>query len=326
MKKEGYYLGIDVGSVSTNLVITNNNGRVIDKQYLRTGGQPIKSVVAGLANIAERFGEGLNIEAAGTTGSGRELAGVIAGADVVKNEITSHAVAAQKLVPGVRTIIEIGGQDSKIIILRNGVVYDFAMNTVCAAGTGSFLDRQAARLGVPVEQLGDLALKAGAPVRIAGRCAVFAESDMIHKQQTGHSMEDIVGGLCEALVRNYLNNLAKGKDIQEPVVFQGGVAANKGITAAFEKALGLKITIPEYYDVMGAYGAALLARQAKLSAGGFRSKFNGFGAAKSEFSAKSIECSGCPNMCEIIEILADGRHVACWGDRCGKWSGRAAMA
>lgn len=324
--KDGCFLGIDVGSVSTNLVITNNSGRVIDKQYLRTGGQPIKSVIAGLLDIAGRFGETLDIEAVGTTGSGRQLAGVIAGADVVKNEITSHAVAAQKLVPGVRTIIEIGGQDSKIIILRNGVVYDFAMNTVCAAGTGSFLDRQAARLGVPVEQLGELALRAEAPVRIAGRCAVFAESDMIHKQQTGHSMEDIVGGLCEALVRNYLNNLAKGKSIEEPVVFQGGVAANKGIIAAFEKALGVKVIIPEYYDVMGAYGAALLARQTKVSSSGFKTHFNGFAAARSEFNAKSIECSGCPNMCEIIEILADGSHVACWGDRCGKWSGKAAVA
>jgi predicted CoA-substrate-specific enzyme activase len=327
LKKEGYYLGIDVGSVSTNLVLTDWNGNVVEKLYLRTGGQPIKSVVTGLGMLAEKFGGDINVEAAGTTGSGRELAGVIAGADVVKNEITSHAVASQKLVPGVRTILEIGGQDSKIILLRNGVVHDFAMNTVCAAGTGSFLDRQAARLGIPVEELGSLALHARSPVRIAGRCAVFAESDMIHKQQTGRSMEDIVGGLCEALVRNYLNNLAKGKDIEEPVVFQGGVAANKGITAAFEKELGIHIIIPEYYDVMGAYGAALLAKQVKLSSGtGFRTSFLGFGAANNSYNAKSIDCSGCSNMCEVIEILSNGKHVACWGDRCGKWSGTRVVA
>lgn len=326
MKKEGYYLGIDVGSVSTNVVVTDWSGNLVEKLYLRTGGQPIKSVVSGLADMAERLGEDADIEAAGTTGSGRELAAVIIGADVVKNEITSHAVAAQRLVPGVRTILEIGGQDSKIIILRNGVVHDFAMNTVCAAGTGSFLDRQAARLGVPIEELGSLALRAKSPVRIAGRCAVFAESDMIHKQQTGHCMEDIVGGLCEALVRNYLNNLAKGKDIQEPVVFQGGVAANEGISAAFEKALDMHVTIPEYYDVMGAYGAALLARQAKLSSNSFRTSFHGFSAANNNYNAKSIDCNGCSNMCEVIEILSNGKHVACWGDRCGKWSGGAAMA
>ena len=130
-------------------------------------------------------------------------------AEVVKNEITAHAAAASAVAPDVKTIIEIGGQDSKIIFLQEGVPCDFAMNTVCAAGTGSFCDRQAARLGIPIAEFGSYALRSDSPVRIAGRCAVFAESDMIHKQQTGHSVEDIIAGLCEALVRNYLNNLAR---------------------------------------------------------------------------------------------------------------------
>ncbi len=286
--------------------------------YLRTSGQPIQSLLEGLKEMSACKTK-MEIAAAGATGSGRELAGIIAGADIVKNEITAHAVAAQKAVPGVQTILEIGGQDSKIIILRNGVVYDFAMNTVCAAGTGSFLDRQAARLGVPIEEFGQLALNSVSPVRIAGRCAVFAETDMIHKQQSGHSMEDIVNGLCEALVRNYLNNLAKGKEIKEPVVFQGGVAANKGIAAAFEKALGIKIIIPEAYDVMGAYGAAILARQARLSDKSFKSGFSGFDAVKRVFTTKNMECSGCANYCEVVQLFSDGTVVARWGDRCGKW-------
>ena len=154
-----------------------------------------------------------------------------------------------------RTILEIGGQDSKIILLKDGVVCDFAMNTVCAAGTGSFLDRQAARLGVPIEEFGELALRSVSPVRIAGRCAVFAESDMIHKQQSGHSNEDIVSGLCEALVRNYLNNLAKGKEIHGPVVFRV-VLRKQGNCRSFEKALGLKLTIPKEYDVQGIWSRA----------------------------------------------------------------------
>ena len=321
MRVNGYYLGIDVGSVSTNLVITDENDNIIEKLYLRTGGQPINTLVAGMREIALRLGSHVCLEGVATTGSGRELASIIVGADVVKNEITSHAVAALKVVPGVRTILEIGGQDSKIIILRNGVVHDFAMNTVCAAGTGSFLDRQASRLGVPIEEFGMLALKSASPVRIAGRCAVFAESDMIHKQQTGHSTEDIVNGLCEALVRNYLNNLAKGKDIREPVVFQGGVAANVGIVSAFEKALGVKIIIPKYHDVMGAYGAALIAKQARQSAGSFKSSFKGFDSVSRDFRAKSIDCHDCSNMCEVIELLSDDMVMARWGDRCGKWSG-----
>lgn len=294
--------------------------KIVEKLYLRTSGQPISALISGLKSLRQSVGSDVAIDGVGTTGSGRELANIIIGADTVKNEITTHAVAAQRIVPGVRTIIEIGGQDSKIIILRNGVVQDFAMNTVCAAGTGSFLDRQASRLGVPIEEFGALALKATSPVRIAGRCAVFAESDMIHKQQTGHCTEDIVNGLCEALVRNYLNNLAKGKDIQEPIFFQGGVAANIGIVAAFEKALDKKMIIPQYYDVMGAYGAAIISKQKKKSVPGFSSSFLGFELTEHDYKAKSFECTNCSNMCEVIEIFSDNMVKARWGDRCGRWS------
>ena len=319
VKENGYYLGIDVGSVSTNLVVTDEEDNVIEKLYLRTGGQPIVALRNGMKTLSERVGNKINIKGVGTTGSGRQLASVIIGSDIVKNEITSHAVAAQRMVPGVKTILEIGGQDSKIIILKNGVIYDFAMNTVCAAGTGSFLDRQASRLDIPIEEFGKHALKSTSPVRIAGRCAVFAESDMIHKQQTGHSVADIINGLCEALVRNYLNNLAKGKDILEPIVFQGGVAANVGIVAAFERALDKKIVIPKYHDVMGAYGAALIAKE-KAAIGGYKTSFYGFGAVDNDYKAKSIECHDCSNMCEVIEICANNEVIARWGDRCGKWA------
>lgn len=208
-----YSLGIDVGSVSTNLVVINESDEIIEKLYLRTGGRPIDAITKGLSILSERLSEDCEITAAGTTGSGRQLAGALISADVVKNEITAHAVAACRTEPEVKTILEIGGQDSKIILLQNNVAYDFAMNTVCAAGTGSFLDRQAARMEIAIEDLGGYALKSKSPVRIAGRCAVFAESDMIHKQQTGHCVEDVIAGLCEAMVRNYLNNLAKGKKI-----------------------------------------------------------------------------------------------------------------
>lgn len=317
------FLGVDVGSVSTNFVIIDENEDVIEKLYIRTSGQPINALKNGMLKMAEKLNSTADIKGVGTTGSGRQLAGVIIGADIVKNEITSHAVAAQKIVPGVKTILEIGGQDSKIIILKNGVVYDFAMNTVCAAGTGSFLDRQASRLEIPIEEFGSYALKSCSPVRIAGRCAVFAESDMIHKQQTGHSIEDIINGLCEALVRNYLNNLGKGKEIKEPIVFQGGVAANIGIAAAFEKALGKEVFIPEHYDVMGAYGAAIIAKE-KITSSDIETNFFGFETSSKDYRAKSIECNGCSNLCEVIEILSEGESIARWGDRCGKWSNQLA--
>ncbi|MFZ5641480.1 MAG: acyl-CoA dehydratase activase [Bacillota bacterium] len=314
------YLGVDVGSVSTNLVVISPDNEVLVNLYIRTMGQPIKAVQQGLKEVAGHLGN-IDIAGVGTTGSARHLTSVLVGADTVKNEITAHAVAASHMVPNAQTIFEIGGQDSKIILLRNGVVTDFAMNTVCAAGTGSFLDHQADRLNIPIEEFGGLALKATAPVRIAGRCSVFAESDMIHKQQLGHNLGDIIAGLCEALVRNYLNNVGKGKEILAPVVFQGGVAANVGIKAAFEKALGMEVIVPRYFNVMGAIGAAILAREAVKKTG--RTNFKGFDASGFDYKAGSFECKGCSNLCEVIEIAHDGQIIARWGDRCGKWESLA---
>jgi predicted CoA-substrate-specific enzyme activase len=310
---------VDVGSVSTNLVLMDSDCMICEKLYLKTSGHPVETLKNGLRLLGGQLENGIRIKAAGATGSGRQLAGLLIGADVIKNEISAHAVAAANIEPNVRTILEIGGQDSKIIFMKDGIVYDFAMNTVCAAGTGSFLDRQAARLDIPIEDFGRYALKAQNPVRIAGRCAVFAESDMIHKQQTGHNSEDIIAGLCEALVRNYLNNLAKGKEIDEPIIFQGGVAANVGIVAAFEKILGKKIIIPRYYDVMGAYGAAIFAKE-EIDKSGNDTCFCGFDRINEDFDIKSMECKGCPNMCEVIKVSSNGEVTACWGDRCGKWS------
>lgn len=311
------FLGIDVGSVSTNFVVIDAESNILVHLYLRTQGQPIRVLQEGMQLVKDSLPSTFTIAGVGTTGSGRILAGVMIGADVIKNEITAHAVATSFLVPEVQTILEIGGQDSKIIILRNGVVTDFAMNTVCAAGTGSFLDQQAARLNIPIKNFGEIALRSKNPVRIAGRCTVFAESDMIHKQQMGHNVEDIIAGLCEALVRNYLNNIGKGKEILEPIAFQGGVAANLGIRAAFEKALNKKIIIPKYFNVMGAIGAAILAKEEVKNRK--TTSFRGFAAAEQEYQASSFECTGCSNACEIINIQMNRSIIARWGSRCGKW-------
>lgn len=316
------YLGIDVGSVSTDLVILDEQAHVLKAIYLKTKGRPIQAVQEGMRMLVECIGN-VQIKAAGTTGSGRQIAATLIGADAIKNEITAHAVATLETDRDVNTIIEIGGQDSKIIILKNGIVSDFAMNTVCAAGTGSFLDRQAERLEIPIEQFGDHALKSTTPVRIAGRCAVFAESDMIHKQQLGYHDADIIMGLCEALVRNYLNNVGKGKDIRDKVFFQGGVAANKGMKTAFKKALGMDVFVPEHYNMMGAIGAAILAKEAVLKTG--KTIFKGFCTAESRYASKSFECEGCANRCEVVTIHENEKAIGCFGDRCGKWSNRVAI-
>lgn len=311
------YLGVDIGSVSTNLVAMSESYEILSAVYLRTAGRPITALLEGLKIVERDIGKA-EVCGVGTTGSARFLAGVIVGADLIKNEITAHAVAAVHEVPDVRTVFEIGGQDSKIIIIREGIVVDFAMNTVCAAGTGSFLDHQAQRLGIGIEKFGEYALRSKNPVRIAGRCTVFAESDMIHKQQMGHSIEDIIAGLCEALVRNYLANVAKGKDLSPPYVFQGGVAANMGIRKAFEKELGVPVYVPKYFNVMGALGMAILAKR-YVEEEGVETSFRGFKIVEESFVSKSFECDGCPNRCEIAVIYRGSEPLACWGDRCGKW-------
>lgn len=312
-----YYLGVDVGSVSTDIVLLDSNMVVKEKLYLRTKGKPINAIQEGFKILKNKYDD-KEIKAVGTTGSGRQISSFLIGADAVKNEITAHACAALQIDKDVRTILEIGGQDSKIIILKDGVAIDFAMNTVCAAGTGSFLDRQAERLGIPIEEFGEYALQSTAPVRIAGRCAVFAESDMIHKQQLGYNESDIINGLCEALVRNYLNNIGKGKEIKSKIFFQGGVAANKGMKACFEKALDCEVYIPEHYNVMGAIGAAIIAKEAVDKSG--TTNFKGFDIADIRFVTDSFECEGCSNRCEVVRIKNEETVVGCFGDRCGKWT------
>ncbi|AKL94247.1 activator of (R)-2-hydroxyglutaryl-CoA dehydratase HgdC [Clostridium aceticum] len=313
------YLGIDVGSVSTNIVVIDNDYEVLHSQYIRTNGQPLDSVQKGLIELRKNLPNNIQVRGVGTTGSGRQLVGVMVGADVVKNEITAHATATAHVVPDVKTIFEIGGQDSKIIIIENQMVIDFAMNTVCAAGTGSFLDHQAERLGIPIEQFGDMALMAERDVRIAGRCTVFAESDMIAKQQFGFSKSEIIKGLCEALVRNYINNLGRGKKLEPPYVFQGGVAANKGIKTAFEKEIGHEVIIPKHFNIMGALGSAILAKE-QIEETQAPSNFRGFEAAELDFKPSTFECGSCSNNCEVIKVELDRQVVAMWGDRCGKWT------
>ncbi len=313
------YLGIDVGSISTNFVLVNEAGEVIYTLYIRTEGNPIKAVQAGLTMLKQNLSEkkmDVEVIGVGTTGSARYLVGAITGADLMKNEITAHARGASQFVPGLRTILEIGGQDSKIVILEDGSSVDFAMNLICSAGTGAFLDAQANRLKIPIEDFGDIALRSKKPTQLGARCTVFCESDMIHKQQIGHSTEDIVAGLCHGLVRNFLSSVAKGKNIKSKIVFQGGVSENKGIKKAFEDALQEEVIIPPYNTVMGAVGAAFLVRDKPPE----KTKFLGFDITERDIRCSSFNCGGCPNNCEVIETRIDGKVAARWGDRCGKWS------
>lgn len=308
MKKA--YLGIDVGSISTKGVIIDENNRIITSSYLETEGNPIKAV----KNVVKELKNKTNLNkykvvGVGTTGSARKLIGTILGANVIKNEITAHAVGTMSIYPDVRTIFEIGGQDSKIILIDNGIVTDYAMNTLCAAGTGSFLSSQAKRLGVNVSDFGRIALTSNNPTKIAARCTVFAESDLVHKSQIGHKKEDIIAGLCYAVVNNYLNNVGKGKKIKPPIVFQGGVSKNIGVVKVFEEVTGHKIYVDKNSHLMGALGIAILSKKEK------EIEFS-FDIEDINFETRGIECKGCSNNCEIIRVMKNNQILDSWGNRC----------
>ncbi len=253
------YAGIDLGSVSLCLAVLD--GKEIRTNYEQVKGRPIDCLVKTLETERE-FLSGKNLRIYGT-GSGRELISRVLGIEEV-NEISAHGRASVYFYPNARTVIEIGGQDSKIIRIESGQIVDSAMNEICAAGTGSFFDQQAENLGISIDDFSELALKSSTPADIAGRCAVFAKTDIIHSFQKGHSKEDIAAGLCYALARNYISNLGKGKKFETPILFQGGVAANKGMIAAFRSILKLsegELIVPPYFREMGAIGAALISRE-----------------------------------------------------------------
>jgi len=312
------YLGIDVGSVTAKMVVLDAKDlHIVDSLYIRTHGDPLNSLRTLMERLASQNPLPV-VRAAATTGSGRNLAARLLNTEIVKNEITTHTLAGVKIRPDVRTVVEIGGQDSKIILVKDGMAVDFAMNTVCAAGTGSFLDQQSGRLEIKVEDMGEIALTASHPVTISGRCTVFAETDMIHKQQIGTPTSDIVAGLCRSLVRNYLATVAKGKRITAPVVFQGGVAANKGIVREFEKQTGFEFHVSPYYGVAGAYGVALLASMVKKR----QLEFRGFEIFERDYRIGSFVCKKCEEACSVLRLYRDEKPISYWNDHCGMFSSK----
>ncbi|MGO8990003.1 MAG: acyl-CoA dehydratase activase [bacterium] len=311
------YLGLDVGSISTNLVVIDRQKKVLAKRYLMTAGRPIEAVRIGLQEIGDEIGDRVEIKGVGTTGSGRYLTADFVGADLVRNEITAQATAAIYIDPRVDTIFEIGGQDSKYISIDNGVVIDFEMNKVCAAGTGSFLEEQAEKLDVSIkEEFGRLALSAGEPVRMGERCTVFIESDLVHHQQMGAEKDDLIAGLSYSIVQNYLNRVVGDRRIGDRIFFQGGTAFNKGVVAAFEKVLGKEILVPENHDVTGAIGVAILAMEERTWE---RSGFKGFDLSQRRYEQTSFECKGCSNLCLIRKVSVEGEKPLFYGSRCEKY-------
>ncbi len=255
------YLGIDIGSTSTNLVLIDESNVVIDFRYLRTLGDPLRAVKKGFEELSNKYNHNLNIKRVGTTGSARYLIAENIGADVIKDEITAQGRAAVAIDKDVDTIFEIGGQDSKFISIKDGSIVDFQMNKICAAGTGSFIEEQAKKFNIPINTFGDIALKSDNPINLGERCTVFIESNISSALADGAKLENIVSGLCYSIVKNYIDRVVGKKKIGNKIFFQGGVANNQGVINAFKAITKKEIIVPKFFSVTGALGVALIAKE-----------------------------------------------------------------
>ena len=313
------YLGIDIGSVSTNLVVIDGAGEVMKEIYVKTDARPVEVVDKALKEIRDELGDRIRVCGVGTTGSGRELVGELCGADLVTDEITAHKTGAghvgAKIDRQVDTIFEIGGQDSKFISLQDGIVVDFAMNEACAAGTGSFLEEQAEKLDIAIiGEFAQLALSSPAPIRLGERCTVFMERDVMGYMQRGARREDLVAGLAYSIAYNYLNRLVRERKIGDCIFFQGGTAYNDAVAAAFAMILQKEIIVPPHNGVIGGIGMALLARE-RVQRTGAATRFRGWDLEAVDYTVRDFVCKGCTNDCDVRQFTIEGEKTY-WGDKC----------
>jgi predicted CoA-substrate-specific enzyme activase len=309
-------LGIDIGSTTCKLVVIDDNNDILEKCIAVISGEPIMVVTELLKGISTPEAD---IELIGVTGSARNLIGKYLGASLIKSEIIAHAYATIHAYKAVGTIIEIGGQDSKYIKLGNNIIEEFRINSVCAAGTGSFLEWQAKRLGVTVEQFDELALQSKNAVKINGKCAVFLESAIINLLRIGESKADIANAIAMVIAQNYINELCKNELLNTPIIFQGGVARSGSVKNALEKILQQRIIKADNCEYMGAYGIALLARRnCPRSGNDRRTRIRKWDLQK---IAKAVEtCDGCERRCELVKYqdLESGAYFHV-GGRCGRY-------
>ncbi|GAB6059999.1 acyl-CoA dehydratase activase [Desulfonatronum parangueonense] len=316
------YLGVDIGSTSTKYALIDDQGRIIHKRYVPTQGKPIEVAQNLLRHLKDEVGSKVRIKAVATTGSGRNVVGDFVSADLIIDEITAHARGAVAVDPKIDTIFEIGGQDSKYIAINRTHPTDFMMNKVCAAGTGSFLHELANKMKINIfGEFQEVALSAKKPVNLAERCTVFMESDLTAFAQKGAERDDLIAGLCYAIVRNYLHRVVENRHIGQRIMFLGGPSLNKGIVAAFEKVLGKPILVPKHREVMGAFGAALAVRE-QAKAGKMEEKPRNLeDLAGLEVAFKEKVCQvdrNCHNECKL-KIYNFGGRKSVWGGDCGRY-------
>ncbi len=301
------WLGTDVGSVSIKIALINEKNELVNSIYLRNRGI-IETIKKGFNEINI---SNYNIAGVGCTGSGRFFASLLLNADIIKTEILAHTIATLHYYPDVSTIMDIGGEDSKIMEINNGNLTNFIMNSICGGGTGSMIEAIASRLGIAIEDVGNLSLQSKERIDFPGKCGIFAQSAVVSKLNSGVNRNDIMMGVMRALVNNYLA-MAKGFNLKPPYVFQGATAQNKAIVYALEEQLNHKIIIPEHCAIMGAIGIALLTKE-NIMHTIFNNNLN------FNYETYNFKCNDCPNKCEVTQLYNKNRLIGCIGSRCGKW-------
>jgi len=323
VRKTPVYLGIDIGSTTTKYALIDGHREIIHKSYVHTMGKPIEVTQKLLRIIRDDLGGKIDIKGVATTGSGRNVVGDFLNADLIIDEITAHARGAVEIDSTIDTIFEIGGQDSKYIYIANAYPLDFDMNKVCAAGTGSFLHELANKYGINiVEEFQEIALSSDRPIKLAERCTVFMESDLVSYHQKGVPTKDLIAGLCYAIVHNYLNRVVGKRKIGRRVMFLGGPSLNKGVVAAFEEVLGRGLVVPKHREVLGAFGAAISVEEKMALEPERRMSFRGLRSAiedRMEFKEKICRADpNCHNQCKLKIYDFDGRK-SIWGGECGRY-------
>ena len=319
------FLGVDVGSVSTNLAFIDRAGQVVTGVYLPTKGRPIEVLREGWSLLLEKTKGKIKILGLGTTGSGRHLAGRLLQADVIRNEITAQLQGTTHFFPEVDTIFEIGGQDSKYIAVEKGRIKDFTMNKICAAGTGSFLEEQAEPFGIKIKgQFASIAAQSTQPYDLGSRCTVFMESEMVKAASKGIPLPDLMAGLAYSIARNYLEKVVEGRTVGENIVFQGGVASNAAVVKAFSQLLHKEIKVHPYNRISGAIGVALIARENILQREKRGEKIAPKNAQlaqrlQSEYQVRTFECQHCPNHCQVT-LIRLGQEKLFFGDVCERYT------
>lgn len=315
------WLGFDIGSTSTKAVIIGDDGQVILDLYRRTAGDPLEAtrrLLRVVDELARKRSATIKIRGMGTTGSGRKLVGAIFGADRVCNEITAQVAGAMRVNPGIDTIFEIGGQDSKYIHTRAGHLHDANMNYVCAAGTGSFIEELAGMLGFDLETLGTQLLGVKPPIA-SGRCTVFMEQHARQLLSQGFSPREVMGGAVYAVIQNYLLKVVGHRPRSpERVFFQGATARNQAMVAAFEQLLDVEVIVSPFCHVMGAWGVALLTREQQQNSGA-ASRFRGLDLADRQVRLETQTCTKCTNRCTLTQARVEALATRpTWGALCGR--------